>query len=203
MSAAWSAMAASARGRPARSLRVLVDTDVVLDQLSSPSRVQPRYRTLTSATQALRAWACRVGRTVCPYRRPALTRPSQGRGNPAIGLRSGGHDTGGCARQPAALSSVIMLGRGKARRWQARQASRPSSRRTLPGAAELSGPGSALSRPHHGLATLKRAKADRFAIASQTVRLGVPRLKARSIMEDAFTREPASSPLVCDQEAAQ
>jgi hypothetical protein len=33
MSAAWSAMAASAQGRPARPLRVLVDTNLVLDQL--------------------------------------------------------------------------------------------------------------------------------------------------------------------------
>jgi len=33
MSATWNAMAASTRGRPTQPLRVLVDTNVVLDQL--------------------------------------------------------------------------------------------------------------------------------------------------------------------------
>jgi hypothetical protein len=86
----------------------------------------------------------------------------------------------GCVRQIQTLSSVIMLSRGKARRWQAQQASYTSSRRTLPGAAESlglaqQGPGSALFRPYSVLVTLKRAKADRSAIASQAFMLGLPR----------------------------
>jgi hypothetical protein len=108
-----------------------------------------------SATRASRAWACRVVHAVCAYRRSALTRPSQDRGNPVIGLRATGDHTYGCARQSVALWFTIMLGRGKARRWWTRQTRCTSSRRTLPGAAEVLGPGSAQSRSR----TLKRAGA--------------------------------------------
>jgi hypothetical protein len=93
-----------------------------------------------------KAWAGRVGHAPCPSRRPALTRPSHHRVRPVTGLRERGHHTGGCVRQPAALWSVIMLGRGKARRWRTRKTSCTSSRRTLPGAAEFLEPGSAQSR---------------------------------------------------------
>jgi hypothetical protein len=91
------------------------------------------------------------------------------------GLRASGHDTLGCARQVQALSSVIMLDRGKVRRWPARQASCSLSRRTVRGAAEFRGRG-----PHNPGLTLKRAKALAFL---RGLKAWVPAPEGTLIME--------------------